>query len=141
MDPLLHVYLVSSECRWCTDVSNVLPCCLPQVLVSAGAHVTGEALRSLLILITNTPKLQGYAARSLHRALVSNFDKAEVPLVLAAVWCAGEVRPVPCVALTRLCRSHTLIVYLAVLVVGALVLGAVWCAGEARAACCSSFCF
>eukprot|EP00873_Tetraselmis_striata_P041901 jgi/Tetstr1/462165/TSEL_007230.t1 len=69
--------------RWYVD--NIVA-----LLTQAGKHVKPEIWRSTIVVISNTPELQGYAVRSLFRAITDNLDKAAGSLILVSVWVIGE---------------------------------------------------
>mmetsp|Transcript_34996 Transcript_34996/g.77859 ORF Transcript_34996/g.77859 Transcript_34996/m.77859 type:complete len:861 (-) Transcript_34996:442-3024(-) len=63
---------------------------LLQVMTQAGAFVKEEVCRTLVVLITNTPELHGYAVRSMYRNLHAYQDVCERSLAITALWCIGE---------------------------------------------------
>jgi AP-1 complex subunit gamma-1 len=65
-----------------------LLCC--QVLVQAGAHVKEEAVRALIVLISNAEDLHGYAVRALYGAVKQHLTTAAPSLLVAGGWCIGE---------------------------------------------------
>jgi len=69
--------------RWYMDNMVVL-------LNQAGPYIKPEIWRSLIVVITNTPDLQGYMVRALYRALCAGLDRAAASLILVAVWVIGE---------------------------------------------------
>jgi len=60
------------------------------LLTQAGPYVKPEIWRSLIVVITNTPELQGYMVRTLFKTVSSSLDKAAGSLVLVSVWVMGE---------------------------------------------------
>jgi hypothetical protein len=71
--------------------SRLTPCvpCPWQVMTQAGAAVKEEAVRALIVLISNAPDLHGYAVRVFYTALRTHLDKAEFALVMASTWLIG----------------------------------------------------
>uniref|UniRef100_A0A383VEJ1 AP-1 complex subunit gamma n=1 Tax=Tetradesmus obliquus TaxID=3088 RepID=A0A383VEJ1_TETOB len=61
-----------------------------QVLVQAGAHVKEEAVRALIVLISNAEDLHGYAVRALYGAVKQHLNTAAPSLLVAGGWCIGE---------------------------------------------------
>ncbi|GAX74370.1 hypothetical protein CEUSTIGMA_g1819.t1, partial [Chlamydomonas eustigma] len=73
----------SPDKRW--QIDHML-----QVMSQAGQYVKEDACRSLIVLITNTTELQGYAVRAMYRNLHAYQDVADTSLLLTATWCLGE---------------------------------------------------
>lgn len=69
--------------RWYMD--NMI-----DLLKQAGPYIKPEIWRSLIVVITNTPDLQGYIARTLYKGISGSLDKASGPLVLVSAWVVGE---------------------------------------------------
>jgi AP-1 complex subunit gamma-1 len=63
---------------------------MAQVLSQAGPHVKEEPCRALVLLITNTPQLHGYAARTFYKVLQARGAGAAPALLMVAIWCVGE---------------------------------------------------
>ncbi|XP_061994984.1 AP-1 complex subunit gamma-2-like [Rosa rugosa] len=59
-----------------------------KVLSEAGNFVKDEVWHAVIVVITNSPDLHGYAVRALYRALQTSADQET--LVRVAVWCIGE---------------------------------------------------
>ena len=64
------------------------------MLDTAGAYVAPDVCRGLLILVTNTPRLHGYATRALFRMAAAHGERLEHSVATCAVWCIGEARRV-----------------------------------------------
>lgn len=61
-----------------------------QALVQAGAYAKEEVCRTLVVLISNEPKLHAYAARQSYRALQAGSQDASLLLTTTATWFLGE---------------------------------------------------
>eukprot|EP00271_Cylindrocystis_brebissonii_P016401 TRINITY_DN3990_c1_g1_i1.p1 TRINITY_DN3990_c1_g1~~TRINITY_DN3990_c1_g1_i1.p1 ORF type:complete len:916 (+),score=200.04 TRINITY_DN3990_c1_g1_i1:218-2965(+) len=61
-----------------------------RVLSEAGNFVSEDVIRLLIVLISNAPELQAYAARAFYRACLRGQWKGQESLALVAVWCVGE---------------------------------------------------
>lgn len=66
-----------------------------QALVIAGAHAKGEVCRTLVVLISNEPKLQAYAARQSYRALKDNLSGSSLLLTTLTAWFLGTIQDIP----------------------------------------------
>jgi AP-1 complex subunit gamma-1 len=64
-------------------------CLLVQVMTQAGAYVKEEVWRAFIVLLTNSPELHAYAARSLFRALRDNLATAQLSLLATSTWYIG----------------------------------------------------
>lgn len=73
----------SPDKRWHIDS-------LLEVMSQAAVYVKEEVCRAFIVLITNATELQGYAVRSLYRALSADTDYADASLVITSVWAVGE---------------------------------------------------
>lgn len=58
--------------------------------MQAGAHVKEEAVRALIVLISNAEDLHGYAVRALYGAVKQHLNTAAPSLLVAGGWCIGE---------------------------------------------------
>ncbi len=61
-----------------------------QVLVQAGGYVKEEVVRALVVLVSNTPALQAYVARTCMRTLDANLSRMDAALAMFCCWCVGE---------------------------------------------------
>lgn len=60
-----------------------------QTLYQAGAYAKEEVCRTLVVLISNEPKLHAYAARQSFRSLQSDAKNASLLLMLTTTWFLG----------------------------------------------------
>ncbi len=74
----------------CITVQLTYYCGAVQVMTQAGAYVKEEVWRAFIVLLTNSPELHAYAARSLFRALRNNLQSAQLSLLATATWYIGE---------------------------------------------------
>ncbi|KAJ6834095.1 AP-1 complex subunit gamma-2-like [Iris pallida] len=71
----------SSEKLWYIDQ-------MLKVLSEAGNYVKDDVWHALIVLISNSPDLQGYTVRSLYKAFQTSSEQES--LVRVAIWCIGE---------------------------------------------------
>ena len=61
-----------------------------QALHQAGAYAKEEVCRTLVVLISNEPKLHAYAARQSFRVLQMDAKDASLLLMVTTTWFLGE---------------------------------------------------
>ena len=60
--------------------------------MKAGAYIKDEVVYNLVIVISNAPELNGYAARKMFRILRNEKEEHKIMdrIAQVAVWCVGE---------------------------------------------------
>ena len=70
-------------------------------MTQAGGYVKEEVWRAFIVLLTNSPDLHAYAARSLFRALRDNLQTAQLSLLATATWYIGKCMLLQCIQASK----------------------------------------